>query len=188
MPSSSDATLLHGGLALALPLAALIFPETKVRFVLRPSWCPAPWIIRAAKMGTTRTLFKPWVLAEASLLLASAPHFMMTESVLSSECALACYQVMAALGFGLHSLVHWATVGTHFEILPVWGAIVLALNLGPRPTRTLLRVLCAHHIGAAGWTKLAVGTITHASLDASVTTIIASKHRHKHTHNASQNL
>jgi hypothetical protein len=68
-------------------------------------------------------------------------------------------RAVAALFFSIFSLQHHAVVGTHYEQLANWG--LWAMVLPPGPTRgAVLRIIVAHHIGAAGFLKARVGGLS----------------------------
>ena len=134
------------GMVISLAISAVGFPSTGERFVLRPSWCPPFVLMLIVHMGK-------WIPAAAALALSSAaafPDFFVPRAA-------------AAALFSIYSLQHHAIVGTHFEQLANWGLWAMAI-FPPGPSRgAVLRVIVAHHLGAAGFLKGRVGGISWAN-------------------------
>ena len=127
------------GLLASLAIALVGFPETGKRFVLCPSWCPPSILLSIVHLGK-------WVAAAAALALSLAAAF--PDKTIA--------RLVAAVCFSIFAFQHHATVGTHYEQLALWGLWALVLPSGP--TRgSMLHVIVAHHIGAAGMLKVFVG-------------------------------
>ena len=127
------------GMLMSLAMALIGFPPTGERFILRPSWCPPSVILSIVRLGR-------WIPAFSAAALVFAAAFPNQVSA----------RATAALFFSIFSLQHHAVVGTHYEQLANWGLWAMVLPTGP--TRgSVLRIIVAHHIGAAGYLKARVG-------------------------------
>jgi hypothetical protein len=133
------ARYVYVGLLVSLAVAIVGFPQTGQRFVLRPSWCPASVLLLIVRLGK-------WIPAAAALhLVIAAAH---PDNIGA--------RIAAALFFSTFALQHHSIVSTHYEQLAHCG--LWALVLPPGSARgSILRILVAHHIGAAGFLKAYVG-------------------------------
>ena len=134
------------GVVASLVISNIGFPSTGERFVLRPSWCPPFVLMMIVRLGK-------WIPAAATLALSSAATFP----------DLFAFRAAAAVFFSIYSLQHHAIVGTHFEQLANWGLWTLAIFPPGSSRGAMLRIIVAHHVGAAGFLKARIGGASWAN-------------------------